>query len=122
MSAVYGLEAENISMEFHSHIHIGRGGFPDEFAAKKEAGDYESVSNFSFSFSAANPRQLRILTCRKRGAGISGHFRGHYGKRLLAGKNTFSQIGIFMSMKTITWPNLRANLKIRFLNSTSEIM
>jgi len=40
MGAVYGLEAENISMEFHSHIHIGRGGFPDEFAAKKEAGDY----------------------------------------------------------------------------------
>jgi len=46
MGAVYGLEAENISMEFHSHIHIGRGGFPNEFAAKKEAGDYESVSYF----------------------------------------------------------------------------
>ena len=71
MGAVYGLEAENISMEFHSHIHIGRGGFPDEFAAKKEAGDYESVSNFSFF--AANPRQLRILTSAENAArGLAG--------------------------------------------------
>ncbi|CAG5088488.1 Oidioi.mRNA.OKI2018_I69.PAR.g11863.t1.cds [Oikopleura dioica] len=40
LGAVYNLESENLSLEFHSHIHIGRGGFPDDFAAKKEAGDY----------------------------------------------------------------------------------